>query len=87
MRVLYLSTTQAAMPAADVRERTPPEHSSDYAHYARHASCDANGNFTFTGLPNGAWYVITLAQPSTGAQMALMRRVTTNGGVSKVTLR
>jgi len=87
MKILYLSTTQAAMPASDVRDRTPPEHSGDYARHLRHATCDASGAFTFTGLPAGSWYVITLATPANGPQMAVMRRVTTNGGTVKVTLR
>lgn len=87
MRVLYLSTTAAAMPAEEVRGRTPPEHSADYASYARHASCDASGRFSFAGLPNGAWYVITLATPASGQQMAVMRRVETHGDLVKVTLR
>ncbi|HTX49732.1 MAG TPA: hypothetical protein VME40_10115 [Caulobacteraceae bacterium] len=87
MRILYLSTTQAAMPVDDVKARTPPEHSTDYARYARKASCDANGDFSFTGLPNGSWYVITVATPANGTRMAVMRRVTTNGGTVRVTLR
>jgi hypothetical protein len=86
MRVLYLSTSQAAMPVDDVKGRTPPEHSADYARYARHATCDAGGNFTFTGLPSGAWYVITVASPASGEKMAVMRRVTTSGGTLKVQL-
>jgi len=37
MRILYLSTSQAAMPVDDVKSRTPPEHGAEYARYARHA--------------------------------------------------
>lgn len=87
MRILYLSTTQAAMPVEDVKARTPPEHGADYARYARKATCDANGNFSFTDLPNGNWYVITVATPASGTKMAVMRRVTTNGGTIRVVLR
>jgi hypothetical protein len=87
MRILYESTTAAAMPADDVRSRTPPEHSSDYGHYARHATCDALGHFGFSGLPSGAWYVITVATPTAGgAKMAVMRRVETHGGTVTVSL-
>ena len=86
MHILYLSTTQAAMPVDDVKGRTPPEHSADYQRYARKTSCDANGAFSFSGLPNGAWYVITVATPANGTRMAVMRRVTTNGGTIHVTL-
>src|SRR5580698_1635353 len=35
MRILYLSTTQAAMPVDDVKSRTSPEHGAEYARYAR----------------------------------------------------
>ena len=87
MRILYMSTTAAAMPVDDVKSRTPPEHGSDYANYARHASCDANGHFSFAGLPNGAWYVITVATPASGTRVAVMRRVETHGDVARVTLR
>lgn len=88
MRVLYLSTTAAAMPADDVRARTPPEHGSEYARYARHANCDASGHFSFTGLPSGAWYAITVATPDGGGtRMAVMRRVEVHGDTVKVQLR
>jgi len=88
MRVLYLSTTAAAMPADDVRARTPPEHGNEYARYAKHANCDASGRFSFTGLPSGAWYVITVATPEGGGtRMAVMRRVEVHGDTVKVLLR
>jgi hypothetical protein len=87
MRILYLSTSSAAMSVDDVKGRTPPEHSAEYAKYARHASCDANGHFTFSGLPSGAWYVITVASPTGGGgRMAVMRRVETHGDQVRVQL-
>jgi len=88
MRVLYLSTTAAAMPADDVRARTPPEHGSEYARYARHATCDALGHFNFANLPSGAWYAITVATPDGGGtRMAVMRRVEVHGDTVKAVLR
>lgn len=88
MRALYLSSTAAAVPVEEVRARTTEEHAQQYAHYARQTSCDAGGGFTFSNLPNGAWYVITVATPvGGGARMALMRRVSTYGDVSHVVLR
>ena len=87
MRILYLSNTAAAMPVDEVKGRTPPEHGSDYASYARHATCDPTGRFSFAGLPNGGWYVITVATPASGTRMAVMRRVETHGDTVKVTLR
>ena len=88
MRVLYLSNTAAAMPVDQVQQRTPPEHNQDYAKYARRTTCDASNKFSFTGLPSGAWYVITVATPPGGGdRMAVMRRVETHGDTVKVTLR
>ena len=87
MRILYLSTSQAAMPVEDVKSRTPPEHGAEYQRYARHASCDGGGHFAFSGIPNGAWYVITVAAPVTGGtRMAVMRRVEMDGDNVKVVL-
>ena len=88
MRILYLSTSQAVMPVDDVKSRTPPEHGAEYARYARHATCDAGGHFAFSGIPSGAWYVITVAAPVTGGvRMAVMKRVEINGDDVKVVLR
>jgi hypothetical protein len=88
MRALYLSTTSAALPVDEVRARTPPEHGAEYARYARQTTCDADNRFTFHDLPNGAWYVITVATPVSGGQrMAVMRRVVTDGGDDQVVLR
>ena len=87
MRVLYLSTTSAAMAADDVRERTPAEHSADYARYARRAPCDASNHFAFSGLPDGSWFAITVATPVAGGQkIAVMRRVATHGGTQRLTM-
>jgi hypothetical protein len=87
MRILYLSTTQAAMPVDDVKSRTPPEHGAEYARYARHSTCDGGGHFAFSGIPNGSWYVITVAAPvSGGMRMAVMRRVEIDGDNVKVVL-
>jgi hypothetical protein len=67
MEVLYKSSVRAALPTDDVRR----------------ATCDAADHFSFVSLPDGAWYVVTLAKPAAGAtgpSLALMRRVTTRGG-------
>lgn len=87
MRMLYLSTTSSAVPVEDVRTRTPAE-TNNYAKYARRAVCNAAGHFSFTDLPNGGWYVITVAAPvGGGPRMAVMRRVETSGDTVKVILR
>ena len=83
MRVLYNSTDHTALPADDVRRRTPPERSQDYSAFIKRTKCGAAGEFSFQGLADGAWYVITLARPANGAagvEMALMRRVVVRGG-------
>lgn len=83
MNILYRSTEHAAEPAAEVRGRTPPGRSGDYSSFVRRASCDASGHFSFTGLPDGVWYMITVARSvpaGAGPEMAIMRRVTTRGG-------
>jgi hypothetical protein len=88
MRMLYLSTTAADIPSEDVKSRTSPDHAAQYGRYVRQAPCDAAGHFSFTGLPDGAWYVITVASPAGGGvKMAVMRRVETNGETVRVVLR
>ena len=83
MKVLYNSDTVAALPADEVRRRTPPERTQDYSTFIKRAKCGTAGEFTFSGLADGSWYVITVARPTapaTGPEMALMRRVTIHKG-------
>jgi hypothetical protein len=82
MAILYRSTERAALPAEEVRGRTPPERSQDYSKYVKRASCGADGRFSFSGLPDGSWYVIAVAKADGAAapEMALMRRVSVRGG-------
>lgn len=84
MMILYNSDRYAALPAAEVRGRTPPERSQDYSDFVRRTTCDASGHFSFSGLPDGPWFVITVAKPTAGAaqgrEMAIMRRVTLRNG-------
>jgi hypothetical protein len=89
MEILYTSADKAALPAAEVRARTPPERNQDYSTFVKRAACDAAGHFNFGALPDGAWYVITVARPvapGTGAEMAIMRRVVVKGSKVKLTL-
>ena len=82
MQALYLSSEAAALPADEVRARTPSAPSGDYSAFVRKATCDAASRFSFAGLPDGAWYAITIVKPATGegAGIALMKRVVTQGG-------
>jgi hypothetical protein len=88
MIVLYGSTNSAAVPVSIVRARTPSASTGDYARYVRRTSCDAEGRFSFAGLPDGAWYVITVAKPlgGQGEGVALTRRVELRGGTRNITL-
>lgn len=89
MEILYKSPSSATLLASEVRGRTPPGRSSDYSAFVKHAACDASGRFTFSGLPEGNWFVITVAKPvapGTGQEMAIMRRVTTGARATSVKL-
>lgn len=81
MEVLYLSSDHAALPADEVRARTADAPPGDSTPFIKRTTCDAADHFSFTGLPDGSWYVITIAKPTKGGpSMALMKRVITRGG-------
>jgi hypothetical protein len=82
MEALYLSPERAALPANEVRARTADAPPGDSTPFIKRTTCDASDRFSFSHLPPGAWYVITIGKPArgTGPSMALMRRVTTRGG-------
>jgi hypothetical protein len=89
MAILYTSSDKAALPAAEVRARTPPERNQDYSSFVKRAACDAAGHFDFAALPDGVWYVLTVARPvapGSGAEMAIMRRVSVKGAKVKLSL-
>lgn len=83
MTILYNSPDRAALPAAEVRARTPSAPSGDYSAFVKRTVCDPYSRFNFTGLANGAWYVITVAKPINGGaspDIAIMRRIEIRGG-------
>lgn len=83
MTILYKSPDRSALPVEEVRARTPAAPSDDYSAFVKRAVCDPNSRFSFSGLANGAWYVITVAKPvapGTGPDVAVMRRVEIRGG-------
>jgi hypothetical protein len=83
MTILYASPERSALPASEVRARTPSAPSGDYSAFVKRTVCDANSRFSFSGLPNGAWFVITVARPvggAAGTDIAIMRRIEIRGG-------
>ena len=82
---LYGSADRAALPVAEVRSRQANRPSDDYSSYSKHSTCDAQGHFSFQGLPAGGWFVIAIALPGggPGQAMALMSRVETRPGVAR----
>ena len=75
---LYGSTEQAAIPEAVVRARTVADPNADYRSFVRSETC-AGGRFSFSGLPDGSWFVIAPVSAG-GERIVLMRRVETRGG-------
>ena len=82
MQALYGSTTAAALPADEVRARTPGAPAGDAGPFVKRTTCDDADQFAFGGLPDGAWYAITVAKPAfgSGPTVALMKRVVVRGG-------
>lgn len=82
---LYGSIDRAAVPEAVVRARTVSDPNADYRSFVRSTTCN-EGRFSFTGLPDGGWFVIAPVSAG-GERIVLMRRVETRGGrVVNITL-
>jgi hypothetical protein len=88
MIILYGAASSAAVPVSIVRARTPSAPSGDYARFVRRTTCDADGRFTFHDLPDGGWFVVTVAKPldPSGDSIAITRRVELHGGIRAITL-
>ena len=82
MAALYGSVERAALPSDEVRARTPRAPPGDAGPFVKRTTCDDADQFAFGNLPDGAWYAITVVKPvgSTGANIALMKRVVVRGG-------
>jgi len=82
MAALYGSTDRAALPSEEVRARTPRAPQGDAGPYVKRTTCDDADQFAFGGLPDGAWYAITIVKPVgvTGPNVALMKRIVVRGG-------
>jgi hypothetical protein len=88
MMILYGSDSSAAVPVEVVRTRIPSAPSGDYVRFVHKAVCAPDNHFVFNDLPDGVWFVITVARPlgGGGRQIAVMRRVETHGGQRFVSL-
>lgn len=84
-RTLYGSTDRAAVPEAIVRARTVPDPNADYRSYVRSTTCE-DGRFSFSGLPDGGWFIIAPVSADGEERVVLMRHVDTRGGRVSVTL-
>lgn len=76
---LYGSVERAALPAETVRQRNVSDPGADYRAYTRSTACE-NNRFSFTGLPDGSWFVIAPVSAPGTERMVLMQRVATRGG-------
>ena len=84
-RTLYGSTEGAAVPEAIVRARTVSDPNADYRSYVRSTTCE-NGRFSFSGLPDGGWFIIAPVSAEGEDRVVLMRHVDTRSGRVSVTL-
>ena len=83
MAALYGSTDRAALPSDEVRARTPRAPPGDAGPYVKRTTCDDADQFAFGGLPDGAWYAITVVRAvgdPKAPNVALMKRVVVRGG-------
>ncbi|KQS55118.1 hypothetical protein ASG17_03190 [Brevundimonas sp. Leaf363] len=85
-QTLYGSTDRAAVPVAVVRARDVADPNADYRNFVRSATCAGNA-FSFSGLPDGSWFVIVPVRAQGGEPIVLMQRVQTRGGrIANLTL-
>ncbi len=88
MVILYGTASAGSAPVSIVRARTPSAPTGDFARFVRKTTCNSENQFSFSGLPRGSWFVITVAKPvnGQGEAIALTRRVETRGGPKTITL-
>jgi hypothetical protein len=79
IRALYGAYEFANEPVERVRSRVIANDNPDMRRFVRAGRCDANGAFSFDGLPAGAFFVITEVSDPSGPRV-VMRRVITSAG-------
>ena len=84
MMTLYGSGERAIRTTTDVRARSAANPDTESGQFVKTAPCDAQDNFTFNALPDGAYYVIAqvlqIRPANTAASMVIMQRVEVAGG-------
>lgn len=83
MQVLY-GRTDSGFRNVEDGQGLPP--SQELAEHSRHGVCDAQGNFSFSGVADGDYYVATTAVWKVGDYMqggALMQEVSVHGGETR----
>jgi len=90
MRIIYGSDSSGYRDLGFLKRQEPATTDLDYMRYARATLCDAAGNFEFTKVADGSYYVITAVvwgtgQPYTPPQGGYMlRRVTAGPSSTKL---
>jgi hypothetical protein len=87
MITLYGSAAVAVEPVGEVRARSAKVVGPDPGPYLRATRCELGNRFNFSGLPDGAYFIITRVRPRGSAaedhdSLAVMERVTLAGGVT-----
>ena len=79
---LYGSDQHAVASVESVRDRSAGEGPPPYTSFVRSTACGDDGRFSFSGLPDGAWFLIARAKPvhGDGAPQVIMQRVVTRDG-------
>ena len=76
---LYGSAVRADRTVTEIRNKPVLNDNPDLARFVRRARCDAQGRFSFDGLPDGNYFLIAQVNGPT-EPLALMRHVVLRGG-------
>ena len=68
-----------------MRARTVSDPNADYRSFVRSSTC-VDGRFSFSGLPDGGWFIIVPVSAGGDDRIVIMRHVVTRGGRIAVTL-
>ena len=81
---LYGSADRSLQTVAQVRARSAANPGADYSQFVRSTACDPSDTFTFSELPDGAYFLIARVRQTRpangGGEMVVMQRVELSGG-------